>query len=231
MWVALQKELEQWADPGQKEILQRFFKTAKGEYGEGDIFLGVKVPMQRKLADKYCAIELEELPKLLQSQIHECRFTALLLLIQHYAKGDMVKKSTIFNFYVDNLKYVNNWDLVDLSAPPIVGDYLQDKSRKLLYQWATSGRLWERRIAIVATLNFIKNNDFSDTLQLAKILLHDEHDLIHKAVGWMLREVGKRNLAIEESFLGQHYKEMPRTMLRSAIERLASDRRQFYLKG
>jgi len=226
----LKNELQQLASPKQQQILQGFFKTGKGEYGEGDIFLGIKVPLQRKLAKKYQALSLTDIQALLQSNFHEYRFTALILLITHYKKADNHKKSKLFDFYLHNTKHINNWDLVDISAPHIVGDYLLDKPREILYQLARSSSLWEKRIAMIATMTFIKNNEFQDCLQLAEILLDDEHDLIHKAVGWMLREVGKRDQMIEEQFLNKYYKQMPRTMLRYAIEKFDDDKRKFYLK-
>ena len=226
----LQKELQQLADPKQQEILQRFFKTGKGEYGEGDKFIGIKVPVQRKVAKKYQALSLTDIQTLLNSDIHEYRLTALILLINHYTKANDTNKQKIFDFYLHNTKHINNWDLVDITAPKIVGDYLLDKPRDILYQLARSTNLWEKRIAIIATMTFIKQDDFSDTLKLAEILLNDEHDLIHKAVGWTLREVGKREQSVEENFLNKHYKQMPRTMLRYAIERFDDKRRKFYLK-
>jgi 3-methyladenine DNA glycosylase AlkD len=225
-----QKELQQLADPNQQEILQRFFKTGKGEYGEGDKFLGIKVPVQRKLAKKYQTLSLTDIQTLLNSDIHEYRLTALILLINHYTKANNTKKQKIFDFYLHNTKHINNWDLVDITAPKIVGDYLLDKPRDILYQLARSTNLWEKRIAIIATMTFIKQDDFNDTLKLTEILLNDEHDLIHKAVGWMLREVGKREQSVEEHFLNKHYKQMPRTMLRYAIERFDDKRRKYYLK-
>jgi 3-methyladenine DNA glycosylase AlkD len=230
MLTRLQQELQQLADSKQKDILQRFFKTGQGEYGEGDVFLGIKVPVQRKVAKKYQTLPLSEIQKLLTSQIHEYRFTALILLIQHYTKAETHQKTALFDFYLKNTKHINNWDLVDISAPKIVGDYLLDKSKEVLYQLAHSSNLWERRIAIIATMTFIKNNQLNDTLQLAEILLNDEQDLIHKAVGWMLREVGKQDQNIEEGFLNKHYQKMPRTMLRYAIEKFDPETRQFYLK-
>jgi 3-methyladenine DNA glycosylase AlkD len=230
MLTRLQQELQQLADSKQKDILQRFFKTGQGEYGEGDVFLGIKVPVQRKVAKKYQTLPLSEIQKLLTSQIHEYRFTALILLIQHYIKAATHQKTVLFDFYLKNTKHINNWDLVDISAPKIVGDYLLDKSKEVLYQLAESSNLWERRIAIIATMTLIKNNQLNDTLQLAEILLNDEHDLIHKAVGWMLREVGKQDQNIEEGFLKKHYQKMPRTMLRYAIEKFDPETRQFYLK-
>jgi 3-methyladenine DNA glycosylase AlkD len=240
----LQQELQQLADSKQKDILQRFFKTGKGEYGEGDVFLGIKVPIQRKVAKKYQTLPLTEIQKLLTSKIHEYRLTALLLLLQHYSKADGHQKQAFFDFYLKNTKHINNWDLVFevqvfarknlnleyISAPKIVGDYLLDKPKEVLYQLAQSSNLWERRIAIIATMTFIRYNKFNDTLQLAEILLNDEQDLIHKAVGWMLREVGKQDQTIEESFLKKHYQKMPRTMLRYAIEKFDPEKRLFYMK-
>jgi 3-methyladenine DNA glycosylase AlkD len=223
----LKKELQQLADPKQKEILQRFFKTGKGEYGEGDIFLGIKVPVQRKIAKKYQALSLNNIQTLLKSKIHEYRFTALILLINYYTKVD--DKREVFDFYIRNTRHINNWDLVDISAPKIVGDYLLDKPREILDSLAHSPLIWERRIAIIATMAFIKQNDFNDTLKLAKILLNDKQDLIHKAVGWMLREVGKQDQSVEENFLNQYYKQMPRTMLRYAIEKFEDSKRRFYM--
>lgn len=225
----LKKELKKISDPRQAKVLQRFFKTGKGEYGEGDIFWGVKVPDQRKIANKFQGLSLKDLEKLLSSKIHEHRMTALLILIKQYEKADEQKKKRIFDFYLKNTKNINNWDLVDISAPKIVGDYLLDKPRTVLYKLAKSENLWERRIAIISTWAFIRNNEFDDTLKIAKILLNDEHDLIHKAVGWMLREVGKRNQEIEEEFLKKHYLKMPRVMLRYAIERFEERKRKFYL--
>lgn len=229
MIIELKQELQQFADPVQKDILQRFFKTGPGDYGEGDIFLGIKVPIQRKISKKYTEMPQEELQELLTSPVHEHRFTALLLLIHQYSQGQPTQKKAIFESYLENIHFVNHWDLVDLSAPPIVGDYLQAQSRKILYSLATSKSLWKRRIAIIATLTFIRNNDFEETLTLAKRLLHDEHDLIHKAVGWMLREVGKRDQSVEEKFLNEYCKAMPRVMLRYAIERFDDDKRRLYL--
>ena len=224
---SLKTELQQLANPNQKEILQRFFKTAKGEYGEGDIFLGIKVPVLRKVAKKYPALSRTDIQTLLKSNIHEYRLIALVMLINQYNKAN--DKHKIFEFYLKNTPYINNWDLVDISAPKIVGDYLLDKPRDILYQLAQSTNLWERRIAIIATMTFIKNQDFTDTLQLTEILLNDKHDLIHKAVGWMLREVGKQEQNVLEIFLNQHYQQMPRTMLRYAIEKFAETKRKFYL--
>ncbi|MFH0951684.1 MAG: DNA alkylation repair protein [Patescibacteria group bacterium] len=223
-------ELTELANNKQAEILQRFFKTGKGEYGEGDIFLGIKVPLQRKLVKKYPNLPLKEVLKLLGSKVHEHRLVGLLILVNQYQRADMAERDEIYQLYLNNTININNWDLVDLTAPNIVGQHLLDKRRQILYQLARSKNIWERRIAILATLAFIRNNDFADTLKIANILFTDDHDLIHKGVGWMLREVGKRDLATEERFLMKHYRKMPRTMLRYAIEKLPEKKRQFYLK-
>jgi 3-methyladenine DNA glycosylase AlkD len=223
----VKKELQKYANPKQAKLLQGYFKTGKGQYGEGDIFLGLKVPQQRKVAAKF-DLSLVEIGKLLNSKIHEHRLVALFILIKKYQKTDEKKK--IFDFYLKHTKYVNNWDLVDLSAPKIVGDYLLDKSRSILYKLAKSKNLWERRISALATAAFIDNNDFDDALKIAEILLSDKHDLIHKAVGWMLREVGKRNRKTLEMFLNKYCRKMPRTMLRYSIERLDKKKKEFYMK-
>lgn len=226
----LKKELKESSNSKQAKILQRFFKTGKGEYGEGDIFLGVKVPDQRKMAGNFRELSLENLEKLLNSKIHEHRMTALFILIKKYKKVNSQEKKIIFDFYLKNIKNINNWDLVDISAPKIIGDYLLEKPKKILCQFAKSKNLWKRRIAIISTHTFIRNNKFDDTLRISKILLTDKHDLIHKAVGWMLREAGKRDQKIEEEFLKKHYSKMPRTMLRYAIEKFDEKKRKFYLK-
>jgi 3-methyladenine DNA glycosylase AlkD len=212
-------------------ILRRFFKTGPGEYGDGDFFLGITVPALRNFAKLCHKTTISETARLLRSRVHEERLLALLLLITVFSKGDQSVKMRIYALYLKNTRYINNWDLVDLSAPAIVGRYLSDKSRKPLYDLARSGDLWERRIAVLATFHFIKENDFSDTLNIAGILLPDRHDLIQKSVGWMLREIGKRDIEAEERFLRRHYKHMPRTMLRYAIERFPEKKRQAYLKG
>jgi 3-methyladenine DNA glycosylase AlkD len=219
------------ADPEQATILQRFFKTGPGQYGEGDIFIGIRVPVLRKLVRELQGIPLHEAESLLESPIHEERLFALFLLVKAFSKGDSGKRMHIYEHYLKSIGFINNWDLVDLSAEHIVGAYLFDKDRSPLYLLAASAGLWERRISILSTFHYIKKGEFGDTLELSKRLLMDRHDLIHKAVGWMLREVGKRDLAAEESFLRQHYKAMPRTMLRYAIERFPEAKRQLYLKG
>jgi 3-methyladenine DNA glycosylase AlkD len=227
--VSLKRELQQLADVEQQVVLQRFFKTGAGEYAEGDVFLGIKVPVLRKIAKKYASLSLTEIEQLLQSQFHEYRFLALVLLINRYYKAQASEQSELFEFYLSHIALINNWDLVDISAPHIIGEYLLNKPRDVLYQLAHSSYLWRKRIAIVATKTFIKYHQFQDTLQIAEILLADSHDLIYKAVGWMLREVGKRDQAMLESFLQQHASIMPRTMLRYAIEKFEPEKRRFYL--
>ena len=231
MLEQLKKELQELADEKQAEILQRFFKTGKGEYGEGDIFLGIKVPVQRNVAKKYSGLSLPKIQELLKSGVHEHRLTGMIILSNKYKQAGDEDKANIFDFYLKNTKNINNWDLVDLSAPNIIGDFLFDKKKNILYDLARSNKLWERRIAIVSTFNFIRQEEFEDALALSEILLDDSHDLIHKSVGWMLREIGKKKEAVLEEFLKQHYKDMPRTMLRYAIERLDEDKRKMYLLG
>jgi 3-methyladenine DNA glycosylase AlkD len=224
---SLIKELNKLANPDKAQILQSFFKTKKGQYGEGDIFLGITVPQQRQFAKKYNHLSIPELQKLLNSKIHEQRLIALLILTNKFKRN----QKEIFEFYLKNAKQVNNWDLVDLTAPNIIGNYLQDKDKSILYQLARSPNLWEKRIAIVSTYTFIRNNQFKDTLAISKILLNDKHDLIHKAVGWMLREVGKRDQNKLETFLKQNYNKVSRTTLRYAIERFPEEKRRAYLKN
>ena len=226
----LKKELKNLADPKQAQALQRFFKTGKGEYGEGDIFLGIKVPVLRRVSGRYRELSLKDMEKLLQSKIHEHRMMAVYLLTYKFEKGSEKERKEIYDLYIKNAKSFNNWDLVDMSAPKISGPYLLDKNRKILYKLAKSKNLWERRIGIMSTAAFIRNNDFKDTLKISEILLNDEHDLIHKAVGWMLREVGNRNREVEEKFLDKYVLKMPRTMLRYAIEKFPEKKRQYYLK-
>jgi len=227
----IQKRLRQFATREKAKVLQGFFKTGPGEYGEGDVFLGVVVPDIRRVAKEYQGAPLREVARLLKSGIHEERLLALLMLVQAFVKGDEAAQKKIYDLYLKHTRYINNWDLVDLSAPNIVGSHLMDRSRNPLYTLAKSRDLWERRIAILSTFAFIKQNDHRDTLRIAAMLLDDDHDLIHKAGGWMLREVGKRDLSSAESFLKQHYKKMPRTMLRYAIERFPEGKRQRYLNG
>lgn len=227
----IQADLQKLANKAQAKTLQGFFKTGPGEYGEGDIFIGVRVPQLRKLAQKYKHIPTEAAIRLIISPIHEQRMLSLLILIGRFETGDAKERKKIYNLYLKHTRFVNNWDLVDSSAGHIVGAYLMDRSKKPLYRLATSGNLWKRRIAIVATFSFIKKGKHFETLSISKILLKDKEDLIHKAVGWMLREVGKRDLVTAETFLKEYYHHMPRTMLRYAIEKLPEPKRQRYLKG
>lgn len=219
------------ANPEGVEKLQRFFKTAEGEYGFGDKFLGIRVPVLRQVVKKFKKTPMNEIEKLLQSEYHEVRLFALYLLVLRFSKGDLDEKTEIYQLYLAHTQYVNNWDLVDSSAHYIVGPYLGDKDRTILYELAKSTLLWERRIAMMSTFYFIKNKQFDDALQISEILLSDEEDLIHKAVGWMLREIGNRDKAVEVEFLKSRYKKMPRTMLRYAIEKFDKEERQKYLKG
>jgi len=215
----------------QAAVSQRFFKTGPGEYGEGDIFLGIKVPVLRNLAKDYFDLSLKDVKTILGSQYHEQRLLSLFIMVDQFSKGDQKKKKSIYQLYLKNTRFINNWDLVDSSAHLIVGPSLMDKTKAPLYEMARSDLLWERRIAIMSTFHYIKNDKFTDTLKIAEILLSDKEDLIHKAVGWMLREIGKRHLQSEETFLKQHYQNMPRTMLRYAIEKFAEPKRKRYLKG
>jgi len=226
----LKSDLRKRANPQQARILQKFFKTAPGEYAQGDVFLGIKVPVLRSLAKQYQRLSFGEVLRLLKSPIHEERFLSLLILILKYRSSNVTGKAKIFKAYLKNSRWINNWDLVDLSAKHIAGDFLYTRNRKVLYKLAQSGLLWDRRIAVLTTFYFIEKNDFKDILKLAGILITDEHDLIHKAVGWMLREVGKRDRLTEEKFLNSHYRIMPRTMLRYAIELFPYSRRQNYLR-
>lgn len=227
----LSKALRALADPDIAEHSQRFFKTGKGEYAEGDKFLGIRVPVLRKHAKQFQALPLEQTKQLLQSRFHEERLCALFILVRKFASGDSTQKTAIYNLYLNNTRYVNNWDLVDSSAHYILGPYLEKRDKQLLYDLSDSSNLWERRIAIMSTLHFIKQDKFEDTLKIATRLLRDEEDLIHKAVGWMLREVGKRKVVVEKAFLKAHYQQMPRTMLRYAIEKFSDKQRKRYLEG
>ncbi|GBE31680.1 DNA alkylation repair enzyme [bacterium BMS3Bbin05] len=223
--------LREHADESDAIALQRFFKTGPGEYGDGDRFLGVRVPATRRVARKYRDLPLADTKTLLHSAIHEERLLALIILTHKYQKGTSDERAEIYRIYLDHTEYINNWDLVDTSAEHIVGAYLKERLRKPLHVLAKSESLWERRIAIMATFHFIKNREFDETLRIAEMLVADTEDLIHKAVGWMLREVGKREINTEESFLKKHYQCMPRTMLRYAIEKFPEEIRQQYLKG
>jgi 3-methyladenine DNA glycosylase AlkD len=227
----IKDELQRLGNPAQAKVLQRFFKTGKGEYGEGDLFRGIKIPVLRKLAKKYQDVPRAAVQALLTSKLHEDRMLALLILMALYAKADDAGRKNIYAMYLRNTRYINNWDLVDATAHHIAGHYLMDKTREPLYCLARSEMLWERRIAIIATFHYIRQNRFDDTLKIAGMLIEDPHDLMHKAVGWMLREVGKRDLLAEEQFLKTHYRQMPRTMLRYAIERFPEAKRRAYLEG
>lgn len=229
MLTQLKKELNRIADPNRARGESRYFKTGRGEYGEGDLFLGIKTSEERKLAKKYSEMSFEGVKYLISSKFHDYRSIALIILINKYKKADEQLKKKIFNFYLANTKHINNWDLVDISADHIIGDYLLDKNRSVLYKLAKSKSLWERRISVLATFRFIKENDFKDSLKIAEILLNDEHDLIHKAVGWMLREVGKKDQKVEEKFLDKYHKVMPRTMLRYSIEKFSDSKRKYYM--
>ena len=229
--ASLRKELKKVADQGIAEQSQWFFRTGEGEYGEGDRFLGIRVPVLRTFARKYKDISLDSCRELLDSPFHEERLLALFILVIQFEKGDDSCRKAVFDLYFEKLGRVNNWDLIDSSAPHIAGAWLADKKRDILYTLARSDNLWERRIAILATFVYIKNNSYDDTLAIAGMLKGDTEDLIHKAVGWMLREVGKRDGEAERAFLREHYSDMPRTMLRYAIERFPEDERQRFLKG
>jgi len=229
--LEISKILRGLANPQIAGHSQRFFKTGLGQYGEGDQFLGIRVPVLREQAKKLKDTSLAEAGTLLKSAYHEERLCALLLLVQKFSQGNAMDQKAIYELYLKNTRYINNWDLVDLSAYLIVGPYLADKDRRPLYTLARSKSLWERRIAIIATFHFIKHNQYADTLDIARLLLTDQEDLIHKATGWMLREVGKRNPVVEREFLKTHYLRMPRTMLRYAIEKFPENERLKYLKG
>lgn len=227
----IRKVIKNEKNPVQAGVLRRFFKTGKGQYGEGDVFYGIKVPVQRRIVKSFNKLAIDDIKELIKSKVHEERLIAILILVEQFKSGDENLKKIIYKTYLDNRKYINNWDLVDLSAPNIVGDYLLNRDRKILYQFAKSNDLWEKRIAMLSTFTFIRNNLFNDSLKIAEILLNDEHDLIHKAVGWMLREIGKRDIKTEEGFLRERYKIMPRTMLRYSIEKFPENKRKSYLNN
>jgi len=227
----IQNELRRLSNKEIAEHSQRFFKTGKGQYGEGDIFLGIRVPILRKTTKKYPEISIDECAQLLKSKFHEQRLLALLMLVAIFKKAGKEDRKAVYNLYLENTRFINNWDLVDSSAEHIVGAYLRGIDKKPIYRLAKSRILWKRRISIMSTFHFIKYNEFVDALRISKILLHDKEDLIHKAVGWMLREIGKRDIRVEEEFLRKYYMEMPRTMLRYSIEKFPESKRQRYLKG
>jgi 3-methyladenine DNA glycosylase AlkD len=227
--AALQAELRRIARPAVAKTSAWYFKTGPGEYGEGDQFIGVKVPDVRRVARGFRELPLSEVTRLLESPVHEDRLAALVLMVAQFERGDEAARKAVFDQYLASTSRINNWDLVDVSAPQIVGGYLADRNRRLLRKLAKSTILWERRIAILATQHFIRQGDFGDTLAIAEMLLADKHDLIHKATGWMLREVGKRDEAVLCGFLNQFGDSMPRTMLRYAIERLSEAERRRYM--
>ncbi|MBT3260712.1 DNA alkylation repair protein [bacterium] len=229
--LPIQQEIRSLSDPEKACHAQRFFKTAPGEYGAGDKFLGVRVPVLRALSKKYRNIPLPDAFTLLQSKFHEERLLALFILVLIFKKAKDTDQKQIYDFYLEHTKYINNWDLVDSSAHLIVGPYLQHRDRAILSDLAKSKLLWDRRIAMLSTFHYIRQKDFGDALKIAEILQHDQEDLMHKAVGWMLREIGNRDLATEEVFLKKYYQNMPRTMLRYAIEKFEEEKRLRYLKG
>lgn len=229
MFLQIKKELKKLANPTRALSSAWFFKTEKGQYGYGDKFLGITVPEQRKVAHKFWQASFTDILQLLKSPYHEHRFVALEILVAKFERGGNAEKKVVYNFYLKHTKFVNNWDLVDTSASYIIGAYVLNLPRLILYKLAHSKNMWERRIAIVATHKFIQNLDFTETLQISQLLLTDTHDLIHKAVGWMLREVGKRDRAVLEHFLDKNYKKMPRTTLRYAIERFPESLRKQYM--
>lgn len=225
------EQLGRMGSPERARVSQSFFKTGPGQYGEGDLFVGLTVPQIRALAKELHLLPRSETVKLLHSPVHEARLLALLILIRHYVKGSETERERIYGLYLKNTRWINNWDLVDCSAEHIVGAHLWARDRLVLDALAVSELLWERRIAILATFHFIRRGAFADTLRIAERLAGDREDLMHKAVGWMLREVGKRDLAAEEAFLRRHVRTLPRTMLRYAIERFPEEMRQRYLRG
>ena len=230
--MQIKKELAKLADPEYARHGQRFFKTGKGEYGYGDIFVGIRMPDLRKLAKQHAGLEYTDVGKLVKSKIHEERMVGLLILVNKYkTAGKEADKNKVYNFYTRHFRYINNWDLVDVTCPHIIGPHLMDKNRNVLSNWARSDHLWTRRISIVTNWWFIRNGDLTSVFKISRILLNDEHDLIHKAVGWMLREAGKQNRKALEDFLAPHYNSMPRTMLRYAIEKFPESKRRKYLKG
>jgi 3-methyladenine DNA glycosylase AlkD len=226
----LRAEMKRQSSPARAKSSQWFFKTGPGQYGEGDKFIGITVPALRTVAKSFAGLSLVDIKKLLYSKIHEERLIAVFILGLQFAKADHKLQDQIVRFYLAHTKQINNWDLVDSSADRILGQYLLDKPKNILYKLAKSKNLWEKRIAIIATYQFIKNNQFADTMKISEMLLGDSHDLIHKAVGWMLRETGKRDLKTEIKFLDRHYTIMPRTSLRYAIERLPDKFKKHYMK-
>ncbi len=228
--IEIQKELEKYVDEQKREFLPTFFKTGKGQYGEGDKFLGIVVPNIRLVAKGFKDLPLDEIEALLRSSYHECRLCALLILVERFKKSNEEERTRIYRFYLTHTSHINNWDLVDLSAPYIVGEYLKNRSREDLYTLASSSVFWEQRIAVVATSTLIKMNDFIDIIKISELLLHHSHDLMHKAIGWMLREMGKRDKDLLIQFLENYHKEMPRTMLRYSIEKFTDEERKYFMR-
>jgi 3-methyladenine DNA glycosylase AlkD len=225
----IKKELKKIANKEKAKILSGFFKAGKGQYGEGDIFLGIQIPEQRKIAKKFANTEFPEIGKLLDDPVHECRMTALIILIDKYSKSGYDEKEKIAEFYLRKTSRINNWDLVDISAHKIIGDFYFNRNRDILYRLAGSSNLWEQRIAVISTYYFIKRNDFREIIAFSEMLINHKHDLMHKATGWMLREAGKMDISILRNFLDRHHKAMPRTMLRYAIEKLSEAERKKYM--
>jgi 3-methyladenine DNA glycosylase AlkD len=229
--MGLERELRAAGDLKRAKQVAVYFKTGKGEYGEGDVFLGIPVPIMRRIALRYRALVLTDLQKLLDSKIHEYRAAALEILAAQYARGDEKERQAIVDFYLRNTSRINNWDLVDASARPILGEHVRTHSRKILRKLARSTSLWERRIAIVSTMTLVWAGELGDAMEIAEMLLDDEHDLIHKAVGWVLREAGIEDRARLIAFLEQNYERMPRTALRYAVEHFSSEQRKKILAG
>jgi len=230
MLSKLKKEFKSYSSPEKAKIYARFFKTGKGEYGEGDEFLGLTVPEQRKLAQKYVDLRFDEIKELLYSKYHEHRLTGFFILCYRYQKANEKDRDRIIDFYIKHKHRGNNWGLIDCVADKLLGKHILEKDKSILYALAKSESLWDRRIAIISTFEFIRNKRFEDTIRISEILLNDNHDLIQKAVGWMLREMGKRDEKELSKFLDKNYKKMPRTMLRYAVERLSKKRKEFYMK-
>ncbi|MGB0454744.1 MAG: DNA alkylation repair protein [Bacteriovoracaceae bacterium] len=227
----LEEKLKKLANPKIAEHSQRFFKTGKGEYGEGDKFLGIRVPRLRELAKEHHDLKLTEVKKLLKSPYHEIRLCGFILLVNQYNKSKEEKvKDKLYKAYVSHFKYLNNWDLIDVTCHKIIGPHLKETKRSELYKWARSKKLWEKRISIISTFHYVREGDLDDSYKLAEILLNDDHDLMHKAVGWVLRDCGKRDFKRLESFILKNYKKMPRTMLRYAIEHFPETKRKKILR-
>lgn len=227
--MEVEETLKKFADPVRAKLLQRYFKTGKGEYAEGDIFLGLTLPQVRSTAKLYAKLEPAQIQKLIDSPYHEFRLTGLLILVGRYQKGTPAVKRTAVQMYLRNTKRINNWDLVDVTAPRIIGDYYENRPKDKLKKMARSRNLWDRRIAILSTFPLIRKGDFADSLEIYVSVLADKHDLIHKALGWMLREVGKKDGKVLEDFLVKHIRQLPRTSLRYAIERMDPKRRKYFM--